>query len=703
MAKLVIGNMLKASILEGNLQAIKEQLAPGVKLNKRIDGKPPLVLAIESGHEEIAVALIEHGASFSLPPFKPILNEQRETTGLFKSICGAVVVFILDWVLSNVLHTINRIYAPGPIIEGFTNGNRLGVVCQTGMACLIGSIFTDSAKGFLETSLEWILFELLLMMMAASRSTHLQVFAAWCLQPTLAATATRELMRSIWCRRLKCKSLQAFLYLFPPPDHQGIDVLDALLAYRGGTDSVATTLLDLGIFSQAYIKASLAFPNAYPAKVIWWAADRGFYRPVQRLLELGFPPDYIRRFHNSLSEVSADKGHVGVLQALLMHGGSVNGPSLSQEEQRDPLLRHNSYPPIVRSASSLLNSISIDQKEGLRECIRLLLKKGADPNLRKDSDRTALSLAAQADDEVVTMLLDNGARPNIADRYGRLPLHFSSCTPAIIRALVNGGLDINATDMDGNTALHSTSRNEENVDGLRILLEAQADPHLVNKSGETAFQIVARYGDKEVLSLFLEAGSDVNAHANGSRPPILLACLRNFGKAGIIQYLLSKGADPNVSDGRGMTALHSLCTWNVSSRSDYDDHISAIKALILEGADVNARKEDSNGVKAVTPIGLAAAHVASTEVIKLLLHAGAEPDGLSDEGKPALIACIMEKSAWRAKEVVSILDTFLDHSPATIHQEDREGLTPLYWAFETKNYLACQRLILLGADISVMY
>jgi ankyrin repeat protein len=203
------------------------------------------------------------------------------------------------------------------------------------------------------------------------------------------------------------------------------------------------------------------------------------------------------------------------------------------------------------------------------------------------------------------MLFSAKANPNIADSDGRLPLHFSSCAPDIIATLVEHGLDLNAKDKQGNTALHSTSQNEANIEGLRILLQAKVDPLALNKSVEMAFQIVARYGGKEVLSLFLEAGSDVNAHANGSSPPISQACLRQNKRASILQYLLENGADPTISDARSATALHGNCAHDTNSTLDYySDDITAIKALIQHGADVNARQNDPTGAGFVTPIGV---------------------------------------------------------------------------------------------------
>ena len=225
-------------------------------------------------------------------------------------------------------------------------------------------------------------------------------------------------------------------------------------------------------------------------------------------------------------------------------------------------------------------------------------------------------------------------------------------------------------------------------------MEAGADPLQTDERGETALQIVACYGQEDVLSLLLEAGSDANSNSNDFRPPNLSACLRSSNVARVVQHLLDKGANHNLADGTGVTALHYICRYNFRSEPiSTRDNLSAVRALLKHGASVNARQRDSKGNWVVTPLGLAAAHSNSSELIKLLLKASAESSGLSEGGKPAFIAYILSISCFWCAEHDSMLDTFLDHDPAIINQHDGKGRTTLDWAFETHNNRAHEILI----------
>ena len=54
----------------------------------------------------------------------------------------------------------------------------------------------------------------------------------------------------------------------------------------------------------------------------------------------------------------------------------------------------------------------------------------------------------------------------------------------MLRFLLSSGVDINATDNDGDTALHYAGA----VPALQLLLEHHADPTIVNTQGKTALQ-----------------------------------------------------------------------------------------------------------------------------------------------------------------------------------------------------------------------
>jgi ankyrin repeat protein len=59
-------------------------------------------------------------------------------------------------------------------------------------------------------------------------------------------------------------------------------------------------------------------------------------------------------------------------------------------------------------------------------------------------------------------------------------------------------------------------------------------------------------GEIETVKKFIEYGTDVNKKCNGMTPVMYAA---RYNKVEIIKYLLVKGADLNIKDSRGFTAL----------------------------------------------------------------------------------------------------------------------------------------------------
>ena len=89
---------------------------------------------------------------------------------------------------------------------------------------------------------------------------------------------------------------------------------------------------------------------------------------------------------------------------------------------------------------------------------RLLIEAGAFVNYLDNIRRSALWCAIKGkSSEVVELLLDSGANPNVVDNYGNTPLH-QACSshtlvPAIVESLLRHGTDIGAVNGDGKTAL----------------------------------------------------------------------------------------------------------------------------------------------------------------------------------------------------------------------------------------------------------
>jgi ankyrin repeat protein len=100
---------------------------------------------------------------------------------------------------------------------------------------------------------------------------------------------------------------------------------------------------------------------------------------------------------------------------------------------------------------------------------------------------------------------------------------------------------------------------------------------------------VPKTEDIERIELLLEQGANVNGKSGG-KPLLIAACALlpsgNENKIRLAQILLEKGADPNILDNLGDTALINLLKPSPDSGKDI---VAMTKLLLHAGADVNAR------------------------------------------------------------------------------------------------------------------
>lgn len=171
--------------------------------------------------------------------------------------------------------------------------------------------------------------------------------------------------------------------------------------------------------------------------------------------------------------------------------------------------------------------------------------------------------------DVVRLLLDAGADVNAISRdaekqtllhaYVRdFPSHILE--EAFVRYLLEKGINVNAKDASGLTALHiALDRCDYLADEREkkiavLLIQNGADVNARTPSGLTPMMIAAWLGaHQDVFHLLRQKGADVNAHDDFGFTPLMWATVRR--RYDSMQALLAANADVNAKTSSGATAL----------------------------------------------------------------------------------------------------------------------------------------------------
>ena len=373
-------------------------------------------------------------------------------------------------------------------------------------------------------------------------------------------------------------------------------------------------------------------------------------------------------------------------------------------------------------------------KTGDHVAVRTLLTRGT-VNTPEPDGMTALHWAVRADDaETTQLLIRAGANVSAANRYGITPLSLAAtnANAAITRALLKAGANVNAAGPDGETILMTAARAgsadvvaalidrgatvnaaeawqgqtalmlaalENHGAAIKTLMAHGADGNArskelsfpeyryetngmavfqLPKGGWTALMFAARQNSMEAVSALADAHIDLNATTKQEGTTALQIAVINI-HYDLANLLLEKGADPNVVDLSGMTALYAavdmrapagMLTRPEPKLHDTLDAVGVVKALLAHGANPNlqlkkpiiGRHNNLVGDGALSDGATALARAAKTSdipMMRVLLDGGADATlALANRTTTAMIAAGGGAPEPKVLEAVTLL---VDH------------------------------------------
>jgi len=184
-----------------------------------------------------------------------------------------------------------------------------------------------------------------------------------------------------------------------------------------------------------------------------------------------------------------------------------------------------------------------------------------------------------------------------------------------INAFIDAGMNPNAQDDDGRTALISAAARGD-LETVNALIARSADVNVRDKRGYTALShaIEARY-DQVEDALLRKSNLDPNCRGLNGRPALSAYVWRDDKER--FEKLLAHGADVKLEDNDGDTALHGAAD---------SGNVEMIRVLLDKGADPNAKNKVGG-----TPLMWAAVR-GNQEAAELLLKRGADPSLKDNDG-----------------------------------------------------------------------
>uniref|UniRef100_A0A8C5QBB0 No mechanoreceptor potential C n=1 Tax=Leptobrachium leishanense TaxID=445787 RepID=A0A8C5QBB0_9ANUR len=305
---------------------------------------------------------------------------------------------------------------------------------------------------------------------------------------------------------------------------------------------------------------------------------------------------------------------------------------------------------------------------------KLLVECGAQVDGQNGEGQTPLHIVAGEGNETLLKFLHQcKANPNITDQMDRTPLHIAAergHTNIVDILTEKFRSNVLARTKDGNTLMHIASQCGHPETALAFLKKGVL-LHMPNKSGAVCLHAAAKRGHTAVVKALLQKGAYVDARTKDNYTALHIAA--ENCKPQVVQTLLGYGAQVQLKGGKAQeTPLH------IAARIKDGEKVAEM--LLKSGADANVEQENGE-----TAMHIVARH-GNLRMLTALIEDGGELTWLSKTGESPLHTAVRHCHLHIVQVIINVLshEKSREDAVACVNQTNKDGETPLHLAAAVK-------------------